>query len=175
MKRYHILVSLFLILLSCTRNPDKPGSGGLITPRIKKQIIRIAVGYSSDKVRDSHQSVLNDGTISIGNDQLTYVINPSDIVTGFIDNDVNEDAIISLGSFKGKFHFNTEHLILLKTDGKFKLKGVLEGDMKILAIKDNLVFSEISKFPSDSPTYGCGVCKEVVRYKYNDGSLVLAQ
>jgi hypothetical protein len=93
-------------------------------------------------------------------------------VTGLIDSDANEDAIITIASYKGRFPSKTEHLILIKTDRKFTLARVIKDDMKIIRIKDMIIFAEISKFPPDSPSYGCEICKEVVKYRYMDGNLV---
>jgi hypothetical protein len=93
-------------------------------------------------------------------------------VTGLIDNDSDEDAIITITSYKGKFQVKTEHLILIKTGRKLKLATVVDTDMKIIRIKDNIIFAEISRFPSDSPTYDCAICKEIVKYQYRDGNIV---
>jgi hypothetical protein len=172
MKRYSFLVLLLLNLLSCNRNENNTGSGTIVTPRIKKQVMGIAVDYARDRFKDSQQSVLNNGAVRIGDNQINCIIDPATIVTGLIDNDANEDAIVTIRSFKGKFPLKTEQLILIKTDRKFTLAQVIEGDMKIMGIKEMIIFAEISKFPSDSPSYGCEICKEVVKYQYRDGKLV---
>ena len=132
----------------------------------------VAVDYTREKFKDAQQSVLKDGTIRIGDNQVMYIIDPARIVKGLIDNDANEDAIVTIYSYKGKFLVKTEHLILINTEGKLKLARVIESDMKIMGIKDKIIFAEISKFPSDSPAYGCAICKEVVKYQFKDGNLV---
>jgi citrate lyase alpha subunit len=132
----------------------------------------IAVDYSREKFKDAKQSVLKDGTVNIGDNQITYLIDPATIVTGQIDNDANEDAIVTIASYKGKFPFKTEHLILIKANRKFTLARVIEADIKIMEIKEMIIFAEISKFPPDSPSYGCEICKEIVKYEYRDGNLV---
>jgi len=172
MKRSRFIVFLIFLLLSCTRNDNKAGSGNSITPRIKKQVMSIAVDYAREKFKDAQQSVLTDGTVRIWDNQITYLINPNCIVSGLIDNDTKEDAIVAINSYKGKFLIKTENLILINRDGKFALAKVIEDRMKITAIKDRVIFAEISKFPSDSPAADCPVCKEVVKYQFKDGDLV---
>jgi hypothetical protein len=172
MKRILFLVFLLPILLSCTRKNSNIGPETYIKPRIKKQVMDIAVDYAREKFKNSQQSVQKDGTVCIGDNQITDVIDPATIVTGLIDDDSDEDAIIMITSYKGRFQVNTEHLILIKTGGKFKLTRVVEAVMKIIRIKDSIIFAEISKFPPDSPSYGCEICKEVVKYQYRDGNLV---
>jgi|WetSurMetagenome_2_1015567.scaffolds.fasta_scaffold250479_2 hypothetical protein len=172
MKRSYFLVFLLLSLLSCNRNDNKNDSGTYIKPRIKKQVMGIALDYIKEKVKDSQQSVQENGAVRIGDNQISYIIDPATIVTGLIDKDADEDAIVTITSFRGKFPVKTEHLILIKTNQKFALARVVESDMKILGIKEMIIFTEISKFPSDSPSYGCAICKEVVKFQFRDGNLV---
>jgi hypothetical protein len=175
MKRNYFLVFLLPVLLSCIRSNTNMGPGTYLKPRIKKQVMSIAADYAREKFKDAKQSVRSDGTVNIGDNQITYLIDPSTIVTGLIDNDSDEDAIIEVTCFKGKFQVNSEHLILIKTGRKFKLTGVVDGVMKIIRIKDNIVYAEISKFPSDSPAADCQICKEIVKYKFKAGNLVRAE
>jgi hypothetical protein len=43
--------------------------------------------------------------------------------------------------------------------------------MKILKIKDRIIYVEIPKLPPDSPNYNCASCREVVKFKYLNGDL----
>jgi hypothetical protein len=172
MKRSFVLVSLLLILLACDRTENNSGSGNVLTHRIMKQVMGIAVNYTRDKFKDSKQSVLDNGAVRIGDNQITCIIDPATIVTGFIDSDANEDAIVTVASFKGRFLIKTEHLIMLKKNRKLVLDNVIAADMKIMGIKERIVLAEISKFPPDSPAADCNICKEIVKFKYSDGNLV---
>jgi hypothetical protein len=64
--------------------------------------------------------------VLIGDGQITCAINPSDIVTGLIDDDANEDAIVTVTSYRGRFPFKTEQLILIKKGRKFILSAILK-------------------------------------------------
>jgi hypothetical protein len=134
--------------------------------------MNIAINYTRDKLKDAIKTVSEDGTINISNNQIKYVIDPTRIVTGMIDDDANEDAIVSISSYNGQFLSMIEHLILIKTDGKFKVTRVIEADMKIMGIKDRKIFAEIPRVAPDSPNYDCSICKEVIKYKYKDGDLI---
>jgi hypothetical protein len=134
--------------------------------------MNIAINYTRDKLKDAKKKVAEDGTINIGENQIKYIINPANIVTGLIDDDGDKDAIITISSYNGQFLLKIEHLILIRTNGKFKAPKIIEIDMKIIEIKDRKIFAEISKVALDSPNYDCSICKEVIKYKYKNGDLI---
>jgi hypothetical protein len=175
MKRNLFIIPLLLVLAACNQNRDNSGSGSVISSRVRRQVMDIAVGYTRDKFKESQQSVLNNGVVRIGDQQLTCIIDPATIVTGLIDSDANEDAIVTVTTFKGRFRVKTEHLILVRTNRKLALARAIEADMKIMGIKEMIVYAEISKFPSDSPAADCQICKEIVKYQFRDGNLVRAE
>ncbi len=172
MKRRSVLVLLILIMLSCNRNESNTGSGTITTPRIRKQVMEIAVSYARDKFKDSKETVLDDGGVRISDNRITSLVDPAKIVTGLIDSDSDEDAIASIISYNGRVRIKTEHLILIKVNRKFTLARVLEADMEIMEIKDRIITAGIPKFPPDSPDYDCNVCKDTVRYQFREGNLV---
>jgi hypothetical protein len=171
MKKNYFLVFILPVLFSCTGNNINTGPGTLINSRIKKQVMGIAVNYAREKCKDAKQTVLNDGTVKVSDNQITYLIDPATIVTGLIDNDSDEDAIITITCYKGKFQVNPVHLILIKTGRKFRITGMVDTVMKIIRIQDKIIYAEISKYPPDAPAFGCAVCKEVVKYRYMDGTI----
>lgn len=177
MKKNSILIFLAIIIFSCTHNNKKEGSVNSITPRIKSEIVDIAINYAMDKFKESKKTVTKDGVVTIvdikTNDmQIKYIIDPAKIEVGLIDGDKNEDAIITISSAKGQYLEMPEHLFLIKTDGKFMLNRVIESDMKILKINDRIIFAEVPTLAPDSPNYNCATCREVVKYKYINGNLV---
>lgn len=168
MKKSVSIFFLLFFMLSCAHNENKTSSGN----SVKKEIMEIAINYARDKFEDSKQITAGDGIIIIGNDQIKYIIDPGRIVTGLIDDDKNDDAIVSITSYKGQYLFLTEHLFLIKTDGKLMLNRVIESDMKIMGIKDRIITVEISKVAPDSPLDGCERCKEIVKYQFKNGDLI---
>lgn len=175
MKRSPVLVLLIIFLLSCNSNENNTGSGSGIKPRVRKQVMGIAVTYARNKFKDTKETVLNDGSVRIGENLITSLVDPSKIVTGLIDNDSDEDAIATITSYRGNFRIMTEHLFLIKENRKFTLVTVIEADMEILQISDRIISAGVPRFPSDSPDYDCNVCKDTVRYQFRDGNFVRAE
>lgn len=159
------------LLLSCASNDNNVGSDH-VSPRVKRQVMDIAINYAMDKSKNAKKTVAKNGIINISDNQINFIIDPARIVAGLIDNDANEDAIVSISSYNGQFPVTTEHLILIKTDGKFRLAKVIKADMKITGIKDRIIIVDIPKVDPDAPTHDCTKCKEVAKYLYKNGDLV---
>jgi hypothetical protein len=179
MKKSCFVISLLFFLVSCTRNDKNAGPGNSIAPRVKKEVMEIAINYAMGKFKEAKKTVEKDGIVTIGDNQISYVIDhinyvidPARILVGLIDDDSNKDAIVSIASYKGQNLVLTEHLILIKTDGKFMLNRVIESDMKIMGIKDRVIMAEISTRSRNSPLRDCSVCKEIVKYQFRAGDLI---
>lgn len=178
MKKSFIIIITLSFLLSCTHNDNKTGSGN----SVKKEAMDIAVKYAKGKFKEAKETVAKDGIVTItdsqinyvtiGDNQIKYVIDPTKIVVGLIDDDTNEDAIITISSFKGQYMEIPEHLIITKTDGKFMLNRSIESDMKIMGINDRVIMAEISTRSRNSPLRDCSVCKEIVKYQFRAGDLI---
>jgi len=164
-------ILIFLTVVSCSENKNKGG----VSPRTRKELTDIATKYAKDQFENLKKTVDDDGTIRIGNGQISYTIDPSQMITGLINEDSSEDAIISIRFFNGRFLERIEHLFLMKTNGKFEISRVDVNLMKIIEIRDRIIYAQVSKVAPDSPTYGCPVCMEIVRYRYRDGNLVLEE
>jgi hypothetical protein len=171
---------VFLIpgLLSCAHNDNKARSENLI----KKEVLDVVIKYARDKFIEPKETVAQDGIVTVVEKQVNfvtpsayqtrYVIDPSKIVIGLIDDDTNEDAIINITSIRGQDMETPENLIFIKADGKFMLNRVIESNMKVLAIKDRIITAEVSTRSLNSPLRDCHVCKEVVKYKFKAGDLI---
>lgn len=178
MRKVCFLLSLFILLLSCTNNYNKTGSGN----SARKEVMDIATKYVRGKFKEAKETVAKDGVVSVadnyinfvtpGDNQLKYVIDPAKIVFGLIDDDTNEDAIITITSSKGQYLEMPEHLILIKTDGKFILNRIIESDMKVIGIKDRVITAEVPTRSRNSPLRDCSSCKEVVKYQFKTGELI---
>lgn len=179
MKNSYLIVFLLSLLLSCVRNDKNAGAGNTIAPRVKRQVTGIAINYAMGKFKESKKTVAENGIITISDNQISYVIDhvsyvidPARIFAGLIDDDSNKDAIVSIASYHGQYLDMTEHLILIKTDGKLLLNRVIESDMKILGLKDRIITAEISTHSRNSPLYNCSACKEIVNYQFRKGELI---
>ena len=172
MNRSYLLFILIIFLISCSHKDNNTGAGSTISPRIKRQVMALATSHAMNKFKNAKKAVMKDGIVIIGDDQIRCIIDPAGILTGLIDDDEKEDVIISIPSYKGQFLIRKEHLILIRTGGKFKVGSISESDMKIMEIKDKLIKAEVPKFAPDSPNYNCELCQEVVKFMYKDGELV---
>lgn len=142
----------------------------------------LAIKYVSDKLKEPKKTIAPDSTITIIDNQVNfvtsaayqtrYVIDPGKIIIGKIDDDANDDAIICISDINGQDLETPEHLILIKTDGKFILNRVIESNMKVLGIKDGIITAEVSTRSLNSPLRDCHVCKEVVKYRFKSGDLI---
>lgn len=179
MNKCCFLIILYIIVtFSCSNKDNKAG----ISSSDRKQIIDVATEYAMGKFKAPMKSEAPDGIVTVSDNQINfvvtaetktkYIIDPSKIFTGLIDDDENEDAIITLYFLIGQSNPVQEIIILLKTDGKFMLNRVLESEMKIMGIKNREITAEISTRSPDSPLRDCAACKEIVKYKYSVGDLI---
>jgi hypothetical protein len=163
---------LILCFLTSCNNSNKNLSDDPSEKNIKNHAISVAEIYAKDQLKEAKKTVSEDGLIVLSNSDTKCLIDPSKIVTGEIDEDTKKDAIVPLYVFRDQKLFLTEHLILINKDGKFVIAKVLDSEMKIMSITDRVIFIETSKVSSDSPTFGCEICKEIVRYQFRADSLI---
>ena len=172
MKKSYLAFLIIPVFISCYRNDKGTGPAHSVSSGINKQVMDIAVQYIKDKSITAKETGLKNGVIQIIDNQNSYVIDPASIVTGLIDEDANEDAIITIASFNSQFPATPEHLILLGTDGKLSLGKVFKADLKITGIKERIISAAIPKVDPDAPTHDCTKCTELAKYRYKNGDLV---
>lgn len=157
---------IVLISASCTQ------TGGLSENKIKKEAIAIAEKYVSHQLKDAKTTVAKNGVIIISDDQKKFVIDPSKIYLGLIDDDSTTDAIVSLDCFTGQYQTTSEHLILINKDDKITFNRAVESDMRIIEIKDGLITADVPSHSRNSPLFDCKSCREVIKYQFRKGELV---
>jgi hypothetical protein len=177
MKNNFLILLLTSALLSCSHNDNKVNENS-----IRKEVMDLTVKYVADKFKESKETVAADGVVTVADNQvnfvsksvsqLKYIIDPINIKVGLIDDDTNEDAIITILGMNGQDLQTLEHLIIIKSDGKFMLSRVIESNMKVLGIKDRVITAEVSSRSLNNPLRDCHECKEVVKYKFKAGDLV---
>jgi hypothetical protein len=173
--------SLFLILFitSCFGEGHRKKEIEYEKTLRKKEALEIASNYTMSKFKEPRKEIGRDGIITISDNQVSiiieplhYIINPSQVFVGFINNDNEMDAIVSIASYKGHYLIPSEHLFLTNSDGKLILNRVIESDMKILQVKDSVITAEIRTHSPNSPLYNCASCREVIKYKFRTGELI---
>jgi hypothetical protein len=139
---------------------------------LKKQCNVIATDYAMNRLKNGTKKESEEGFVLFTDKQKTFLLNPSKVFTGFINDDENPDAIVSLDTFINERQTTTEHLILINNGKKLILNRVVESDMKVLGIKDSLIIAEISAHSRNSPLFDCASCLEVVKYRFREGALI---
>lgn len=177
MRNSFLILLLISVFLSCSQNDKK-----LTESSIRKEVMDLTVKYAADKFKESKETVAADGVVTVADNQvnfvsksvtqLKYIIDPINIKVGLIDDDTHEDAIITILGMNGQDLQTLEHLIIIKSEGKFILSRVIESNMKVLGIKDRVITAEVSSRSLNNPLRDCRECKEVVKYKFKSGDLL---
>jgi hypothetical protein len=169
--RASLLLILFIFITSCTNNSGPAGVSPSDKKKIREEVISIAENYASNQLKVTSKKITGTGIIIIGDQQKRYIIDPSKIFVGLIDNDEKQDAIVTIVSFQGENLDMIEHLIILNTNDKLMILRSIESDMKILQVKDRVITAELPTKPRSSPLYNCASCQEIVRFHLVNGEL----
>ena len=121
-----MLLLLAGLFLGCSRNSGSDTPYNPSDRKITKRIIPVVEKYVFSQLPGAKKTISENGIIIIGNEQKRYVLEPSMIFTGLIDDDKEKDAIVSLATFQGQFQTVSEQLIILKTGRDFRLARAIE-------------------------------------------------
>jgi hypothetical protein len=178
MRKSIFILILIPILVTCSHKDNKAASESAI----KKEVMDIAIKYAMGKFNDAKETVGRFGIVTVVDNKVNfvtkdtyqskYVIDPLRIMIGLIDDDQNEDAIITIYNVNGQKLETPEHLIIIKTEGKYILNRVIESNMKVLGVKDRIITAEVSTRSPNTPLRDCSECKEVVKYQFRAGDLI---
>ena len=163
MKSYHILFLLAVLLPACSQDHDK---------KIKKQVTAVAEKYIMSQLTNPQRTISDNGRITISDEQKKYIVEPSRIFIGLVDDDTKEDAIVSVSTFQGQYQTVSEQLIILKTDKDFTLARAMESDMRIISLKDRIITADVPEHSRNTPLFNCQSCWEVVKFQFRMGELV---
>ena len=172
MRNLFFLLIPVVFLTTCTQNPGTGRIDKTSEKMIRKQVIAIAENYLINQLKEAKKTVEANGIITIGNKEKSYIIDPAGVHTGIIDDDSSEDAIVSIDSYQDQYLVPVYHLILINTNGKFRLFRVIESDMKIMGIKNRVITADIPTRPPSSPLYHCSECRDTVNYQFTGGHLI---
>lgn len=172
MSNYFFLIVLAFFITACSQSPGTGRMDNTPEKKIRKQVIAIAESYAMDQLKDVEKSVDGNGIIMLGDKQKSYVIDPAKIFIELIDDDSKKDAIVSIDTYQGQYQTVSEHLIIIKSDGKFILITAIESDMNILKVNERIVTAEVPTHSRNSPLFNCPSCREVVNYQFRKGELI---
>ncbi|MBK7133961.1 MAG: hypothetical protein IPH69_14395 [Bacteroidales bacterium] len=169
--KINFLIFITLITLTSCLNQGTDNSERTLK-KLKERVISISEDYVRTSLSNTKKTVSQNGTITIGDSLKRYIIDPSKIFTGYIDDDLTTDAIVTVISFKGDYLDLIEHLIILNTNGKLMLIRSIESDMTILKLDNRIITAELPTRPRTSPLFYCSSCREIVNYEFKDGDLI---
>jgi len=172
MRLFFASIIISILGFACNSNNVNSGGNTKVDSKLIKQAITLAEEYTTKQLKNPKTNTSGDGVIVISDEQKAFVIYPSNIHTGLIDDDTKSDAIVSLDCFVGQYQVTGEHLFMISNHGKIRLDTEIESDMKILNIKDGLITAEVHTHARNSPLFNCSSCLEVVRYRYKNQELV---
>lgn len=165
------ILHLFLIAIflpACSENSNKQANKD---NELKKKAIAVAEKYAMSQLTLPLKNIDASGIIFIGNEQKRYIIDPSKVFTGLVDDDDEKDAVVTLTSFKGNYIDMIEHLIMITEEGKLLMIRSVESDMKVLTIKNGIITAKVPTHSRNSPLYNCEDCQEIKNYRYINGNL----
>jgi hypothetical protein len=163
MKPYYIIFFVAVILPGCLQNSEQ---------KIKKQVTAVAEKYIMSQLSNPQRTISDNGQITISDKQKKYIVEPSRIYIGLVDDDTKEDAIVSVSTFQGQYQTVTEQLIILKTGKDFTLARAMESDMRIISLKDRIITADVPEHSRNTPLFNCQSCWEVAKFQIRMGELV---
>jgi len=169
--RVKTLIFISLAFFTSCNNGESDNTERSLT-KMKEKVVSISEDYVKETLKNRKKSVSLNGTITIGDSLKRYIIDPAKIFTGYIDDDLTTDAIVTVISFKGDYLDLIEHLIILNTNGKPMLIRSIESDMTILKLENRIITAELPTRPRSSPLFYCSSCREIVNYEYENGELI---
>jgi len=172
MRINYLFLLITLLTAGCSNNSGSGRLDNASDSKIIKQVIPIAEKYIMSQLPDGKRTKSENGEITIANEQKRYIIEPSQVYSGLIDNDQKKDALVSLSIFQGQYQTVSEQLIILKTGKVFMLARAIESDMRIISVKDGIITADIPEHSRNTPLFNCPSCWEVVKYRFSMGELV---
>jgi hypothetical protein len=110
--------------------------------------------------------------ITVKGDGKGFVIDPSLVTTGLIDDDRRKDAVMPVYYLSGQSLADIEYMVLLQSSSEFVIAATLTDIVSIQAISDRVITAVVSTVQYDTPGYGCGECIDTVQYRYSGSGLI---
>ncbi len=169
MRTFCLFLAIVVLTGSCSKNSVTTGDAS--ERRTRKKVIVVAEKHIMSRLANPHKTDSENNTIIIKEGQKSFVIDPSLIFTGQIDDDQKNDAIVTVKTFQGDFQTISEQLIILGREKDFMMVAAIESDMRIISLKDRIITADVPEHTRDTPLFNCSSCWEVVKYQYHSGEL----
>lgn len=170
-----ILFFIILTLLSGCTGRNREEINGSKEKRIRKKALYIAETYIRKQLKENQTVIERNGAINLSDDQKIFVIDPARIYVGYINDDQEPDVIVSIDRYTGQYQVMSEHLFILNSGGKNEVTTSFESDMRILELKDRIITAEVPTHSRNSPLFHCPTCREVKKFRFVNGELVIIE
>jgi len=169
-----IILTTCLFAVSCTQGQNGAGKKNRRNSTAEKAV-SFMQEHLKNQVSNPEIEVVAGGMITIRGAGRGFVIDPAKVLTGSIDSDELEDAIMPVYSLSGQSLAGYEYLVLLQSSSEFVIAATMNNVMTVNDITDGIITAEISTVPPDAPGFGCEECRMTVRYRYVNGELTEVQ
>ncbi|NSW95221.1 MAG: hypothetical protein HPY62_10995 [Bacteroidales bacterium] len=143
--------------------------------KIIKKAIYIAEEYAIKQLREGMNRSEREGVIIFADDQKKFIIDPGKVYVGQINEDNEPDAIVTVDRYQGQFQIVSEQIFIFSTGKGYEFNTSIESDMRILDLKDRIITAEVPTHSRNSPLFHCPSCREVRKFKFIKGELVLVE
>ena len=175
MKPLKLLLITVWIFASCSGDRAAERKGG-DSGDVRASAMDYSGAFFSNRIGNARVFTdEEDGLLTITNDATGYKINQGKIITGMIDEDSKEDAIVPFYAMRGKLIMGYYHMILLAAADTFMVAKTRNDIFSVHDIRNRKIIAEVSTVSPDSPGFGCEECREVVEYRWINGSLEKAE
>lgn len=165
-----VLIVGFLIVAACSS--DRGGvTGKRAEGKTAEKAVRFMKNQLMSHVNNAEVDTIAGGMITIKGEGKGFVLDPSMVVTGLIDDDRRKDAVMPVYSLSGQSLAGIEYLVLLQSPSEFVIAATLTNILSIEAISDRRITAVVSTVMQDAPGYGCQECRDTVQYRYVNGEL----
>lgn len=138
-----------------------------------EKAVRFVQDHLMSQVSNPETEVIAGGMITVKGDGKGFVIDPSQVITGLINDDRRKDAVMPVYSLSGQSLDGIEYLVLLQSPPEFVIAATLTEILSIQGISDRMITAVVSTVPPDVPGYGCEQCRDTVQYRYVNGGLTV--
>ncbi len=166
-----VMIVVFMAVSSCSsdvgltkfKNADR---------KTAEKAVRFMQDHLMSQVSNAETEVIAGGMITVKGDGKGFVIDPSQVTTGLIDDDRRKDAVMPVYSLSGQSLAGIEYLVLLQSPPEFVIAATLTDIVSIQGISDGMITAVMSTVPYGSPGYGCEECRDTVQYRYISSGLI---
>jgi PBP1b-binding outer membrane lipoprotein LpoB len=171
MKKLLIYIPVFFLALFTFSCSSGKNSAAEKEKKFREDALNTSVIFASGLLNNPAEEKGVGGAIILADSDRRLVIEPSKIYAGKINEDDDNDAIVTITSIRGKQTDILIHLILIAKDGKLSVAQSVESDMKIISISNRLITVQMPTHARTSPLFNCASCQEIQQYRFTDGKL----